>query len=164
MNLSTPQKEPIVLPNTAGQDRPIERLSLWRRHRKLAAGASALLIAACVFGGYWLSVRGKDPYAAPGGGLIAVIAVLVAVNIGWSAWVIKRAGAGVSGPAQRKRRTWLSIVLVVWIVASAVTVPLYHVQAHYPAWGLYPANAPLLIDYLNGLPAIITGTFFSGMR
>jgi hypothetical protein len=111
------------------------------------------LVVLVVFGGYWLSVRGKDPYSAPGGGLIAVIAVLVAVNIGWSAWVIKRAGAGVSGPAQRKRRTWLGIVLVVWIVAYAVTVPLYHVEAHYPAWGLYPANAPLLIV---GLASAVT--------
>jgi hypothetical protein len=43
------------------------------------------LVVLVVFGGYWLSVRGKDPYSAPGGGLIAVIAVLVAVNIGSSA-------------------------------------------------------------------------------
>jgi hypothetical protein len=108
------------------------------------------VVVLVVFGGYWLSVRGKDPYSAPSGALIAVIAVLVAVNIGWSTWVIKRAGAGVSGPAQRKRRAWLGIVLVVWIVAYAVTVPLYHADAHYPAWGLYPANAPLLIVGLAG--------------
>jgi hypothetical protein len=53
------------------------------------------------FGGYWLSVRGRDPYAAPSGGLVAVIFGLVAINIGWSTWALKRAGAGVSGPAQR---------------------------------------------------------------
>jgi hypothetical protein len=103
-----------------------------------------------VFGGYWLSVRDKDPYSAPSAGLLAVIAVLVAINIGWSAWALKRAGTGVSGPAQRKRRAWLGGVLVIWIVAFAVTVPLYHAGASHPVWGLYPANAPLLIVGLAG--------------
>jgi hypothetical protein len=106
-----------------------------------------------VFGGYWLSVRDKDPYSAPSGGLLAVIAVLVAINIGWSTWALKRAGAGVSGPAQRKRRAWLGVVLVIWVVAFAVTVPLYHARASYPVWGLYPANAPLLIVGLAGAAA-----------
>jgi hypothetical protein len=111
------------------------------------------VLALVALGGYWLTMRGKDPYAAPPGGLLAVIAVLVAINIGWSAWVLKRAGAGVSGPAQRKRRAWLGGVLLVWIVAFAVTVPLYHAHAHYPVWGLYPANAPLLIVGVVGAAA-----------
>ena len=41
-------------------------------------------------------------------------------------------------------------MLVVWIVAYAVTVPLYHAGAGHPVWGLYPANAPLLIVGLAG--------------
>ena len=98
-----------------------------------------------VFGGYWLSVRGHDPYSAPSGGLLAVIFVLVAINIGWSTWALKRAGAGVSGPAQRKRQAWLAVMLVAWIVAYAFTVPLYHATATHPVWALYPANAPLMI-------------------
>ncbi len=97
------------------------------------------------FGGYWLSVRGRDPYSAPGGGLLAVIFVLVAINIVWSTWVIKRAGAGVSGPAQRKRQAWIGVMLVDWIAAYAVTLPLYHAGASHPVWGLYPASAPLMI-------------------
>jgi hypothetical protein len=108
------------------------------------------VVVLVVFGGYWLSLRGKDPYSAPSGGLVAVIAVLVAINIGWSAWAIRRAGAGVSGPAQRKRRAWLGVVLMVWVIAYAVTVPLYHAGASHPAWGLYPANAPLLIVGVGG--------------
>jgi hypothetical protein len=103
-----------------------------------------------VFGGYWLSVRDKDPYSAPSAGLLAVIAVLVAINIGWSTWALKRAGTGVSGPAQRKRRAWFGVVLVIWVVAFAVTVPLYHAGTSHPVWGLYPANAPLLIVGLAG--------------
>ncbi len=103
------------------------------------------VVVLVAFGGYWLSVRGRDPYSAPSGGLLAVIFVLVAINIGWSTWAIKRAGAGVSGPAQRKRQAWLGVMLVVWVAAYAVTAPLYHAGASHPVWGLYPANAPLMI-------------------
>jgi hypothetical protein len=104
--------------------------------------AAFVLVA---FGGYWLSVHHRNPYSAPSGGLLAVIFTLVAINIAWSTWALKRAGTGVSGPAQRKRRAWIGAMLVVWAIAYAVTVPLYHAAASYPAWGLYPANAPLLI-------------------
>lgn len=51
-------KEPLMLPDTAGQDRPIERPNLWRRHGKLTAGVAALVIAACVLGAYWLRYSG----------------------------------------------------------------------------------------------------------
>jgi len=73
--------------------------------------------------------------------------VLVAINIGWSTWALKRAGAGVSGPAQRKRRAWIGVMLVAWAAAYTVTVPLYHARASHPVWALYPASAPL-----NGRP------------
>jgi hypothetical protein len=110
---------------------------------------SAFVLVA--FGGYWLSVRGhRNPYSAPPGGLVAVIFALVAINIGWSTWALRRAGAGVSGPAQRKRRAWIGVMLVAWIAAYAVTVPLYHAAASYPVWGLYPASAPLMIVGLAG--------------
>jgi len=103
------------------------------------------------FGGYWLSVRGRqDPYSAPPGGLLAVIFALVAINIGWSTWALKRAGAGVSGPAQRKRQAWIGVMLVAWVAAYAVTLPLYHASASHPAWALYPASAPLMIVGLAG--------------
>jgi hypothetical protein len=105
--------------------------------------AAFVLVA---FGGYWLSVRGhQDPYSAPPGGLVAVIFALVAINIGWSTWALKRAGAGVSGPAQRKRQAWIGVMLVAWVAAYALTVPLYHASASHPVWGLYPASAPLMI-------------------
>jgi hypothetical protein len=109
--------------------------------------AAFVLVA---FGGYWRSVRGRDPYSAPPGGLLAVIFVLVAINIGWSTWALKRAGAGVRGPAQRKRQAWIGVMLVVWVAAYAVTAPLYHAGASHPVWALYPASAPLMIIGLVG--------------
>src|SRR5713101_8071755 len=115
--------------------------------------AAFVLVA---FGGYWRSVRGHDPYSAPPGGLLAVIFALVAINIGWSTWALKRAGAGVSGPAQRKRRAWIGVMLVAWVAAYAVTAPLYHASASHPVWALYPASAPLIMGI--GLSAVCLGT------
>ncbi|HUD37640.1 MAG TPA: hypothetical protein VMR14_12115 [Streptosporangiaceae bacterium] len=104
--------------------------------------AAFVLVA---FGGYWLDVRHRNPYSAPSGGLLAVIFTLVAINIGVSFWLLKRASTGVSGPAQSKKRTWIALMLPVWVIAFAVTAPLYHASASHPTWGLYPANAPLMI-------------------
>ncbi len=95
-------------------------------------------------------MRGQDSYTGPSGWAIAVAFALAVINIGWSAWAIKRAGAGVSGPAQRAKRAWLSVMLVAWVAAYAVIAPLYHAGASHPVWGLYPASAPLLIVGLAG--------------
>lgn len=103
------------------------------------------------FGGFWLSLRGQHPYTGlPSGWALAVAFTLVAINIVWSAVAIKRAGAGISGPTQRKRRAWLGVMLMAWIVAYAVTAPLYHPGTSHPVWGLYPASAPLMIIGLAG--------------
>jgi hypothetical protein len=102
------------------------------------------------FGGCWLSVRGQDPYSGPSPAILPVIFVLVAINFGWSVWAIRRAGAGVSGPAERRKHAWFGLMLVVFVVAYSVTAPLYHAGASHPAWGLYPASAPLLIIGLAG--------------
>jgi hypothetical protein len=104
-----------------------------------------------IFGSCWLSVRGQDPYSGPSRAIPPVAIALVAVNIGWSAWAIRRASAGVTGPAQRKRQLWIGAMLAVLVAAYAVTTPLlFHAAATYPAWELYPANAPLLIVGLIG--------------
>jgi len=139
-----PQQAPALLDQTTQQAR-----------RRFTPGPPLLWVyrAAFVlvaFGGYWRSVRGHDPYSAPPGGLLAVIFALVAINIGWSTWALKRAGAGVSGPAQRKRRAWIGVMLVAWVAAYAVTAPLYHASASHPVWALYPASAPLMIVGLAG--------------
>ena len=109
------------------------------------------VVALVVFGGLWLSVRGQHPYTGHiSGWAIAVAVVLVAVNIGWTAWAIGRAGAGVSGPAQRKWQAWTGIMVAAWIIGYATTAPLYHAEVSHPVWGLYPASAPLLIIGLAG--------------
>ena len=104
-----------------------------------------------VFGGLWLSVRGQHPYTGHiSGRAIAVAVVLVAINIGWTARVIERAGTGVSGPAQRKWHAWLGVMAAAWIIGYATTAPLYRAGVSHPVWGLYPASASLLIIGLAG--------------
>ena len=105
--------------------------------------AVAMLV---VFGGLWLSVRGQHPYTGHiSGWAIAVAVVLVVINIGWTAWALGRAGAGVSGPAQRKWQAWTGFMTAAWIIGYATAAPLYHAGVSHPVWGLYPASAPLLI-------------------
>lgn len=127
-----------------------------RARRGFASGRPLLYVYRAVvflvaFGGFWLSLRRQNPYTGvPGGWALTVTFVLVAINIGWSAVLVKRSGTGVSGPAQRARRAWLGLMLTAWIVAYAVTAPLYHGGASHPGWGLYPASAPLMIIGLVG--------------
>lgn len=133
--------------------------------RQFTPGTPALFVSRAVvvlvaFGGLWLSVRGQDPYTGPSGWAIAVAFALAAINIGWSAWAIKRAGAGVSGPAQRKRQAWIGVMLVAWVAAYAFTGPLFHLEASHPVWELYPANAPLLIVGLAGAATAAASTYW----
>jgi hypothetical protein len=66
------------------------------------------VLALVAFGGFWLSVRShQNPDSAPSGWSLPVAFVLVVIDIAWSAVMLQRAGAGVSGPAQRRKRAWL---------------------------------------------------------
>ncbi len=126
-----------------------------RARRTFAPGPAALwafraVLVLVAFGGFWLSVRDQDPYSGPTGAALPVAFVLVAINVGWSAWAVKRAGAGVTGPTQRKRRAWMSVMLAALVAAYAFTWPLYHAAASPPSWGLYEANAPVLLLGLFG--------------
>jgi hypothetical protein len=103
------------------------------------------------FGGVWLSVRGQHPYNGPSGWAVTVAYVLVALVIGWSASAMKRAAAGVSGPAQRARNVGIGVMLVAWAAVYVFMGALYHAGAsHAIVFGLYPATAPLLILGLVG--------------
>jgi hypothetical protein len=107
----------------------------------LWAFRSVLVLVA--LGGYWLSVRGKPPYSAPAGWVVAATFALVAVNIVWSTWLLKRASAGVSGPAQRMKQVFIAIMVAIWVIAYVVVYAA--APNHALVTGLYPANAPLLI-------------------
>jgi hypothetical protein len=109
------------------------------------------VLALVVGGSFWLSVRGQDPYTGPAGPALPVAFALVAVNIGWTGLAIRRAGAGISGPAERRRRAGIGAMLAAWVVAYAAVASLYHAGASYPVWGLYPASAPLMIVGLAGV-------------
>jgi uncharacterized membrane protein (DUF485 family) len=103
------------------------------------------LVVLVAFGGFWLSARSHPDKPWPTGWALAVALALVAGNLVWTFAVLKRAGNGVSGPAQQKRQSWAAILLVVWIVSYLITTPLYHTGTSHPVWGLYPASAPLMI-------------------
>jgi hypothetical protein len=102
------------------------------------------------FGGFWLSVRSQDPYSGPTGAALPVAFALVAINIGWSAWAVRRAAVGVSGRAQRRRQVWMGVMLAALVAANTFVWPLHNAAASQPAWGLYQANAPMLIVGLFG--------------
>lgn len=108
------------------------------------------LVALVACGSIWLSVRHQEPYTGPTAPAVAIAFVPVVINIIWSTIALKRAAAGVRGPAQRALRIWLGVMLGVWIIAYAVTAPLFHGAASHPVWGWYPANAPFIIVGLVG--------------
>ena len=108
------------------------------------------LVALVACGSIWLSVRHQHPYTGPTAPAVAVAFIPVVINIVWSSIALKRAGSGVSGPAQRATRIWLGIMLATWIIAYAVTAPLFHGAASNPTWGWYPASAPFIIVGLVG--------------
>jgi HlyD family secretion protein len=58
MSIRPIREVPVVLRDTAAQDRPIERPSLWRRHGKLAAAALVAVVGFCVLLGVWLRYAG----------------------------------------------------------------------------------------------------------
>jgi hypothetical protein len=103
------------------------------------------VLALVIGGGFWLSVRGQKPYSGPTGVVVPVAFALVAINISWSTWLLRRASAGVSGPAQRQRQAGIAVMLAAWVGAYAVMASLYHAGGSNPVWGLYPASGPLLI-------------------
>src|SRR6204780_834348 len=58
MSIRPIREAPVMLRDTAAQDRPIERPSLWRRYGKLAAAALVGVAGLCVLLGVWLRYSG----------------------------------------------------------------------------------------------------------
>lgn len=98
------------------------------------------------FGAIWLSVRGQHPYVGPNALAIAVCYLLVGLVIASSAAALKRANAGVSGPAQRTNKASIYVLLVVWVAVYVFQGALYHAGVSKAiVFGLYPATGPLMI-------------------
>jgi hypothetical protein len=115
------------------------------------------LLVLVVFGGCWLSVRGQHPYSGPTGAVGPVALALVAVNVGWTAWALRRAGSGVSGPHRRARTAWIGALPVVVIAAYVISGRLFHGGASHPLWALYQASAPMLVVGVAGAIATAVG-------
>jgi len=103
------------------------------------------------FGGIWLSVHAQHPYRGPSSGALTIAYVLAGLVIGASAAAMRRATAGVSGAAQRKRWVGITVMLVAWAVVYVFMAALDHAGAGSAVvFGLYPATAPLMILGLVG--------------
>jgi hypothetical protein len=102
-------------------------------------------IALAVYGAVWLSVRGQHPYNHPTAAVIPVLVVLVAVNLGATVAVARRATAGVSGRS-RLRPAEIAAVAVAWAGVFAVMGALAGAGvSRAVVYGLYPATVPLMV-------------------
>jgi hypothetical protein len=94
--------------------------------RAFTPGTSALfafraVLVLVVFGGCWLSVRGQRPYSGPTGAIGPIALALVAVNVGWTAWEVRRAApmlivGAAAAIAAAVGRLWSAAVAFVLIV------------------------------------------------
>jgi hypothetical protein len=109
----------------------------------LAVGATAVLLG---YGGLWYSVRDQDPYGGPSLGAVGLIYGLVAVSIGVSATLYRRASAGVSGPSVRQQRIEGLVILVSYLGSPMLQGALRHLGASDGVvYGIVPAACPLVI-------------------
>jgi hypothetical protein len=89
-----------------------ERANLELNIRHPAIFASWALVYLLGYGVVWLSVRGQQPYRAPAGWALALLALLAVMALGVTAMVTDRATSGVSGASTlRWRIYWLSIAI-----------------------------------------------------
>lgn len=98
------------------------------------------------YGALWLSTRHQHPYRGPSAGAVVFIYVAVAVSIGLSVKIYRRASAGVSGPSVRQRQ-FEGIAIGISYVGSPV---IQGAMKHYGAsnaivYGVIPAAGPLII-------------------
>lgn len=133
-----PQQAAAVLDQTTQQ-----------AHRQFAPNPPMLnvfraFVVLVAFGGLWLSVRGQHPYAGPKPWAIGITYGLVAIVIAWSTRALRRAGAGVSGPAQRTRNIGMGVLLVGWVLVYVFEAAFYKTGTSI-VYGIYPATAPILI-------------------
>lgn len=107
--------------------------------------ASWALVYLLGYGVVWLSVRGEQPYRAPAGWALALLALLAVMALGVTAMVTDRATSGVGGASALKRRIyWLSIaigLLGLYIMEAA----LRYNGVSRGVISVVTASAPLLV-------------------
>jgi hypothetical protein len=107
--------------------------------------ASWALVYLLGYGVVWLSVRGQQPYRAPAGWALALLALLAVIALGITAMVTDRATSGVSGASTLRRRIyWLSIaigLLGLYVMEAA----LRYNGVSRGVIGVVTASAPLLV-------------------
>jgi hypothetical protein len=133
-----PQQAAAVLDQTTQQ-----------AHRQFAPNPPMLnvfraFVVLVAFGGIWLSVLGQHPYTGPKPWIIAISYALVAIVIAWSTRALRRAGAGVSGPAQRTRNIGMGVLLAGWVLVYVFEGAFYKTGPSI-VYGVYPATAPFFI-------------------
>jgi hypothetical protein len=131
-----------------------------RARRQFAPGSPQLwafraFMVLIGLGGCWLSSRNQQPYSGPTAPAYAVLFALVAINVGWSSWSVKRSAGGVSGPAQQTWRLWAGGMLGVLVIAFTVIASAYHPGATTPVWALYPLSGAMMVVGIIG--AIASG-------
>ncbi len=133
-----PQQAAAVLDQTTQQ-----------AHRQFAPNPPMLnvfraFVVLIAYGAIWLSVLGQHPYKGPKPWTLVITYALVAIVITWSTRALRRAGAGVSGPAQRTRNIGMGVLGVGWVLVYVFEGAFYH-TGNAILYGIYPATAPLLI-------------------
>src|SRR5450631_1820603 len=104
---------------------------------------AVMVLVTC--GAVWLSVRGQHPYKGPTDAVIPVMFTFVAVNLGATLVVAKRATSGVRGRSRLRRAeiivmavAWVAVFVVMGVLAGAGVSPSI-------VYGLYPTTVPFMV-------------------
>ena len=104
---------------------------------------AVMVLATC--GAVWLSVRGQHPYKGPTAAVIPVVFTFVAVNLGATLVVAKRATSGVSGRS-RLRGAEIIVMAVAWVAVFVVMGLLAGAGVSRAiVYGLYPTTVPFMV-------------------
>jgi hypothetical protein len=102
------------------------------------------VMALVAYGAIWLSVRGQHPYTHPTAWALPGVFSFVAVNLGATIALARRATAGVSGRT-RLRPAEQFVTATIWIGVFVVLGALAGTKvSDSMTYGLYPACVPLI--------------------
>jgi hypothetical protein len=121
-----------------------------RARRELTVNRPAIfgawaLVYLLGYGTVWLSVRGQQPYHAPAGWALALLALLAVAALGVTAQVTDRAASGVGGASVLKRRIYYLSLAIGWLGVIIMQAALRHDGAGRGVIGVFTASAPLLV-------------------